>query len=92
MNEGACGAFELQWRPLLLENAPAAARYQRLDPWKLLATVTAESPTSWFAADPAERRNDEIERSAEHFAQLHCSLASQPAAVCDDQVSCRCQL
>jgi len=70
---------------VLLQNAAAPARCQRLDPWQLQAARLTETIVGSLAAGPAERWDEQVERGAKHQGNFGAPIASLPAAVCDDQ-------
>ena len=76
---------ELERRPMLLEPTAGTSWRQRLNPRQLRAAAFAESVSGRLAANPAERRNKQIERCTKHRANFGAPVESLPAAVCDDQ-------
>ena len=84
VNDRPRGAFELKRRPVLLEHTAATARRQRFDPGQLTAAVFAETLVGRPTTGPAEWRDEQIERCAKDADESGRSVASQPAAVCDD--------
>lgn len=70
---------------MLVQNATAATRRQRLDPRELQTALLTETIIRSLAASPAERRDEQIERRVKHHGNFGAPFASPPAAVCDDQ-------